>query len=539
MRSIKVWILAAILAASGISIMLYKHLTLEFPLTADTTYKSWYVEARVDMAARNPWKAGDKPVIFTLQLPHHSDRFVLVDENIVARGFGHEISETDAEGNRSAVFSKRRMESQETIFYRAIVYELDSPTTQKAEAPEAPNSPYSKENRPKLEKGQTEDPVYVAIDALIAEAREKSASTKTFAREIYRLTRDSNDDRIKLIQDAADQEMSSVDVASLLLQADGIATRTAHGLRLAEDQRRASYVNWIEVFIKDEWQAIDPEHHSFGLKEKYVVWWYGDKPLYTLEGNARAETIISVRQNTNNALTRAMWKSGQLADVFLTFSFYTLPLDAQLVFNILIMLPVGGLVLAFLRQVVGVKTFGTFMPVLIALAFRETGLLAGVILFTMVVAIGLMIRNYFDRLKLLLVPRLAAVLTVVVMVLSLIAMITNQLGMIVGLSISLFPIVVLTMTIERMTLMWEEYGPDVAMKTGLMSLGCAVIAYFAMNSATLNYLMFAFPELLLVVLAITMLLGRYNHYKLTEYVRFRQLQRSLAELEKKEAAKEQ
>ena len=46
---------------------------------------------------------------------------------------------------------------------------------------------------------------------------------------------------------------------------------------------------------------------------------------------------------------------------------------------------------------------------------------------------------------------------------------------------------------------------------------CAIIAYFAMNNATLGYLMFAFPELLLVVLALTMLLGRYNHYKLTEY----------------------
>lgn len=537
MRSLHVWSLAIILAAIGLSIMLYKHTKLEFPLTADKTYKSWYVEARVDITSKNPWRAGDKPAIFSLQLPHHSDRFVLVDENIVARGFGHEIGESDAEGNRAAVFSKRRIDAKETIFYRAIVYELDSPTIQKPESPEVPQSPYSKDNRPSLEKGQTEDPVYVAIDALIAEAKDKSASTKTFAREVYKLVRDDNDDRVKLIRDTVGENLSAVEVAALLLQADGIATRTAHGLRLAEDQRRASYVDWLEVFIKDEWLAIDPESHSFGLKEKYIVWWYGQKPLYTLEGNARAETTISVRQNTNNALTRAIWKSGQLADVFLTFSFYTLPLDAQLVFNILIMLPVGGLVLAFLRQVIGVKTFGTFMPVLIALAFRETGVAVGIVFFTFVVALGLFIRNYFDRLKLLLVPRLAAVLTVVVLVLSMIAMITNQLGLVVGLSISLFPIVVLTMTIERMTLMWEEYGPDTAIKTGVMSMGCAIIAYFAMNNEALNYLMFAFPELLLVILALNMLLGRYNHYKLTEYIRFRQLQKSLAALEKQEAEK--
>lgn len=535
MRNLQVWVVALILAGLGIFMMLYKHFTLEFPLTPDTTYKSWYVEARVDLASENPWRQGDKPVVFNLQLPHHSERFVLVDENIVARGFGYEITETDDEGNRAAVFSKRRMDSKETIFYRAVVYELDSPTAQAAEeAPPEPDSPYSKKNRPKLEEGEQDAPIYVAVDALIAEAREKSASPRTFVREITKLARDAADDRVQLVRDAVGQNVTAVEIASLLLAADGIPTRIAHGLALTEGERRATMMQWLEVYLKGEWVGIDPVHQSFGLKDRYIVWWYGDRALYNLEGNARAEAMIAVRQNTNNALTRAIWKSGQLADLFLTFSFYNLPLDAQLVFGVLLMLPVGGLVLAFLRQVVGLKTFGTFMPVLVALAFRETGLLSGILLFTLVVALGLFIRNYFDHLKLLLVPRLASVLTVVVIVLSLLAMITNQLGLVVGLSISLFPIVVLTMTIERMTLLWEEYGSDEALKTGLSSMFCAIIAYFAMNNATLGYLMFAFPELLLVVLALTMLLGRYNHYKLTEYIRFRQLQRSLAELEKKE-----
>jgi hypothetical protein len=201
------------------------------------------------------------------------------------------------------------------------------------------------------------------------------------------------------------------------------------------------------------------------------------------------------------------------------------------------MLPLGGLVLAFLRQIIGIKTFGTFMPVLIAIAFRETGLISGLIMFLLVVGLGLVVRSYFDYLQLLFVPRLASVLTVVVIVLSMIAMITNELGIVVGLSIALFPIVILTMTIERMSLMWEEYGPKDAIKTCAGSLAAAIVAYFAMNNDILSHLLFAFPELLLVVLSISLLLGRYNYYKLTEYLRFRQLQRSLSDLEAKETAK--
>ena len=537
MRSTKVWFIALILAGIGLSIMLYKNLVLEFPLSPNTTYNSWYVEARVDLSSTEGWKKGDKPLQLALQLPHASDRFVLVDENIVARGFGHEV-ETQKADNRVALFSKRRIDNQETLFYRAIVYELDSPGTAKTTLPEVPNSPYSKANRPAVEEGKKEDPIYVAVDALIDEAREKSASPKTFVREIHKLARNPDDDRVQLIRDTVDARMSATDMAVLLLESAEVPTRIAHGLRLTRDQRRGQFMDWMEAFIGNKWLAIDPEKHVFGLQDKYIVWWYGKQPFYTMEtGKAHIESFVSVRQNTNAALTRAIWKSGQGGNVFLTFSFYNLPVDTQLLFKVLLMIPVGGLVIAFLRQVIGVKTFGTFMPVLVALAFRETGLIAGILLFMMVVGLGLFIRNYFDHLKLLLVPRLAAVLTVVVMMLSVIVMLTNTVGIVIGLSISLFPIVILTMTIERMTLMWEEYGSKEALTVGFSSMLAAIIAFGAMNNETLGHLLFAFPELLLLVLALTMLLGRYNHYKLTEYVRFRQLQKSLSDLEKREAAK--
>lgn len=537
MRSTKVWVIAAILAALGIGVMLYKHFVLEFPLSPDTKYNSWYVETRLDLYSTNPWQPGDKPVLVNMQLPHASDTLALVDENIIARRFGFETGPADAQGNRQVTFSKRRIEAQETIFYRAIVYELDAPKTQQVEAPAAPESPYSKQNRPKLAKGEKPAPIYLAVDGLIEEAREKSASTKTFVRELYKLV-NTGDDRIQLIRDTVGARITPSGIAALLLEAADVPVRTAHGLKLVSDSRKAPFAEWLEVYVKNKWQQIDPEDGTFGLKGQYITWWYGSTPLAVVEeGRAHVESNISVRHNTNDALTRAIWKSGQTNNFFLTFSFYNMPLDSQILFKVLLMIPLGGLTIAFLRQVVGVKTFGTFMPVLIALAFREMGLVVGILLFVGVVTLGLMIRNYFDSLKLLLVPRLTAVLTVVVLVLSLLAMSSNQLGLVSGLSISLFPIVILTMTIERMTLMWEEYGPSEALKVGFSSLLSAVVAYFMMNYQPLAYLMFGFPELLLVVLALAMLLGRYNHYKLTEYIRFRSLQKSLMALEKAEAEK--
>jgi hypothetical protein len=185
------------------------------------------------------------------------------------------------------------------------------------------------------------------------------------------------------------------------------------------------------------------------------------------------------------------------------------------------MIPIGALVMVIMRNFIGVQTFGTFMPVLIALAFRETQLLWGIILFTLLVSLGLSIRFLLERLRLLLVPRLTAVLIVVVLLMLLISIVFHKLGIETGLSVALFPMVIIAMTIERMSVVWEERGPEDAIKAGLGSLFVAALAYLAMGIDWLQHLVFTFPELLLIVLALVLLAGRYTGYRLTELPRFR------------------
>jgi hypothetical protein len=170
---------------------------------------------------------------------------------------------------------------------------------------------------------------------------------------------------------------------------------------------------------------------------------------------------------------------------------------------------------------VGIKTFGTFMPILIALAFRETELVWGIFLFTLLVALGLTIRFYLEYLQLLLVPRLAAVLTIVIILMTGVSVLSHKLGFEQGLSIALFPMVILAMTIERMSLIWEEHGPSEALQQGFGSLVVASLGFLLMSNDTMEHIVFVFPEVLLILLAVILLLGRYTGYRLTELWRFR------------------
>ncbi|MFP5275287.1 7TM domain-containing protein [Coleofasciculus sp.] len=96
-----------------------------------------------------------------------------------------------------------------------------------------------------------------------------------------------------------------------------------------------------------------------------------------------------------------------------------------------------------------------------------------------------------------------------------------------GLSVSLFPIVILAMTIERASVMWEENGATETIVAGLGTIFAAILGYLFMVNDYVQHWTFVFPELLLVVLGITILVGRYNGYKLIEYFRFMSLQKQL------------
>jgi hypothetical protein len=53
----------------------------------------------------------------------------------------------------------------------------------------------------------------------------------------------------------------------------------------------------------------------------------------------------------------------------------------------------------------------------------------------------------------------------------------------------------------------------------------AALAHLVMSAPPIEHFVFVFPEILLVLLAITLILGRYSGYRLSELFRFRNLAR--------------
>jgi hypothetical protein len=212
--------------------------------------------------------------------------------------------------------------------------------------------------------------------------------------------------------------------------------------------------------------------------------------------------------------------SGRFLD---RWSLFSLPAEFQRTFRILLLVPIGTLIISVLRNLIGFPTFGIFMPVLMALAFRNTGLFYGLGIFAGVVFLGYAVRSWIDRLRLLLVPRMAVMVTLVIACFTVLALAGQKFDLRQFMAVGLLPFVILTMVIERFYLLVEESGVRQGIETALGSAAVSVIAYGIISWESLQMTFFLYPELLAAVAAIQILLGRYTGYRLSELFRFRSL----------------
>ena len=306
----------------------------------------------------------------------------------------------------------------------------------------------------------------------------------------------------------------------LLLRAGDLPARVVEGLQLAESIA-SSTLTWIEVWTGQEWEHLQPEKGEIYPKPAPFL------PLTTGLPVVRVvDGELSEIRWTLNRLIISQWRmqferimsSNRFLD---RWSLFRLPADFQGTFRILILVPIGALMICLFRNIIGFPTFGVFLPVLMALAFRNTGLAYGLGIFWGVVLFGYVVRRQIDKLRLLLVPRLSVILTLVILCIIFFGLLGNKFGLREFMAVGLLPFVILTMTIERFFVIVEEAGAREALWTSVGSAGVAVITYKILQLEPLQLTFFVYPELLFVIAAIQVLLGRYTGYRLLELFRFR------------------
>ncbi|MBI1393224.1 MAG: hypothetical protein GC152_10840 [Alphaproteobacteria bacterium] len=505
--------LAIFLMLVGASIFLVKVVRFDYPVRPGTTASVWTVEAFIDFRAR------DEPARIDLFIPTQAAEREVTGEQFYNGPFGLNLTGEAQTGNRRAVWSYRFPSNRKVLRYSAQTV---------GESPSTPLPALFRETADRATPFEADPVKRQAFIVWTQSLRRRSADDATFTElmltELFgpASRRGEEADEQEVLLKQLPPPLDRLELARQTLASQGIQARIANGVKLIDDTRRAETISWLEYRVGNEDGRFFPD----GTPSRFLTIWRGaDGPLKA-SGVSELDFQIAVSSERSSAAALARRAGARDAPVATFFGFGDLPLTTQLVYKTLVTIPIGITLLVFLRQFVGVQTLGTFMPVLIGIAFRETALVNGIILFSALIAMGLAVRFYLERLQLLLVPRLAVVLIFIVIAMAGVTILLTGSNQSIGLSVSLFPMVIITMTIERMSIIWEESSASAALKQGVGSLVVASLTYLVMSNPHVEYLMYNFPELLFILMGMCVLMGRYTGLRLSELWRFRGLANS-------------
>ncbi|MGW6708527.1 7TM domain-containing protein [Streptomyces sp. NPDC054956] len=188
--------------------------------------------------------------------------------------------------------------------------------------------------------------------------------------------------------------------------------------------------------------------------------------------------------------------------------------------SMMALLPLAALLIVLLRVVVGLNTLGTFSPVLLALAYAQSGLPLGVPLTLVMFALGFAMQPVLRRLHLPRVARLGVLIAVVTS-----GLIAAQLGLGgFGLSDSWgmsLPVVVTAIITERLWDAWDLDGVRAAVEGAALTMGTAVLVALLLLTPYVRHLAEAVPLQLAIACAVwTAIAGTYRGLRLSELSRF-------------------
>ncbi len=317
---------------------------------------------------------------------------------------------------------------------------------------------------------------------------------------------------------------------TILARRQGIPARTIMGITLTEKEniKRTAW-HWNEVYLGQQWIPVLLKEGYLGeIPAEYLPLATSTKlrPKWPNDGfhlTVNAERLSSEQFNALEYRKQLTAKKS----LILSFSPYTLPLSEQPAFKLLLLFAFGTLVLAFCRNIIGMKSFGIFFPVLLALFFKDTSLWFGMGFFGFIIIMGTLERRLLTAMHLLAVPRFSIILVLLVITLLLFAILNNQYQF-SQYNPAILPIIITTMFIERFSIKWEEEG---TLNTGQALLGTffiSIVAYSLFSWELLERLLYTHPETLFTIIAFLIMIGRYTGYRVSEIIRFREFLRQRA-----------
>ncbi len=193
---------------------------------------------------------------------------------------------------------------------------------------------------------------------------------------------------------------------------------------------------------------------------------------------------------------------------------------------LLLLLPIATFVIAFSRNVVGIRGFGIFLPAALSVVFVATGPVVGIGLFLAIVIVSTGVRMLLRILKMKLqyLPRMAFILWAVVVGVLGILFLAPILKFPELSNVSIFAVLIMVLLAEDFTRVQLGKSVKTALSLTFETLLLSLISFLVLTVKPLQEYVLLNPEISLIGVAVAdLFLGKYTGLRLMEFYRFRKL----------------
>ncbi|MDH4199437.1 MAG: hypothetical protein OEV66_03565, partial [Spirochaetia bacterium] len=303
----------------------------------------------------------------------------------------------------------------------------------------------------------------------------------------------------------------------------GLPARVVGGIILNKSPKKMIH-QWVEIYINGQWVPFCPTNDHFAeLPRTYISLYYDDMVLFKhtagidFDYSYSFESTVLPRESMNDNYQDIPLNINNLVSQFEKFN---LSLD---IFVYLVMLPFAALISVILKNIVGLETFGTFLPILIASVLHNIGVFTGLGVFFGIILTVYFINLFISRLDLLYHPKMAILLSFVILCLLGVFSLGLSYKIYSLVYVVFFPVAIVAITIHRVILLIEEGSFKRLLSVSANTVIVIITVYYFIHSTFLQLVMLSFPEVILMLIGFNIIVGRWAGFRLMEYFRFAEL----------------
>ena len=188
--------------------------------------------------------------------------------------------------------------------------------------------------------------------------------------------------------------------------------------------------------------------------------------------------------------------------------------------SLTLLLPVLATVVAFSKNIIGLRSFSMIVVITTSIAFLASNLLIGNILFGVILFASLIARSLFKKLKIMQIPKISLSIFFVSLFVLVSFVLLSTIEFFNIKSISIVPILLFIILSEKIVRLQFDKSFNESLGTILNSLFLGIFGYYIFSIKEVRETILIYPELILLLVPINIAIGRYFGLRLTERIRF-------------------